>query len=156
MSMPKQSIKNEMRLDFLGIPENESFARVVISAFAVQRNPTLTEIEDIKTAVSEAVTNAIIHGYPGTVGMVRLAASLDEDGTLHIEVQDAGCGMADVARAREPFYTSRPEMERSGMGFTVMESFMTTLEVVSTPGRGTTVRMTKQLGLEPPPEDAAV
>ncbi len=137
-------VVNEMRLDFLGVPENEGFARVVISAFTLPLSPTVSQIEEIKTAVSEAVTNAIIHGYEGTRGTVRLAAAILEDRTLCVEIKDAGHGIADVRRAREPFFTSRPEMERSGMGFTVMETFMDAVEVESSPGRGTTVRLLKR------------
>ncbi len=139
-----KDVRNEMRLDFLGVTENEAFARVVISAFALPLQPTVTELEDVKTAVSEAVTNAIIHGYEGRLGTVRLAAAILADGTLCVEVKDAGVGIDDVQRAREPFFTSKPEMERSGMGFTVMESFMDAVEVESTRGHGTTVRMLKK------------
>lgn len=135
---------NEMQTTFLSLPENESFARVVIAAFAVQLSPTVSEIADIKTAVSEAVTNAIVHGYEGTRGLVFLRAMLD-DRTLTIEVQDNGKGIANVQQAMEPFYTSHPEQERSGMGFAVMQTFMDELEVESTPGQGTLVRMRKRI-----------
>ncbi len=138
------SINNHMRLEFLGCAQNESFARVVISAFAVQLSPTIEEISDIKTAVSEAVTNAIIHGYEGEQGTVVLSASIDEDQTLTVEVEDRGQGIADLEQAMQPFYTSHPELERSGMGFAVMQSFMDSLEVCSTVGEGTCVRMRKR------------
>ena len=139
------SQQNEMELTFPSLPENESFARVVVAAFAVQLSPTVSEIADIKTAVSEAVTNAIVHGYAGTVGTVTLRASVVGRATLSIEVQDEGRGIEDVARAMEPFYTTCPEQERSGMGFAVMQTFMYDLEVESRPGEGTLVRMRKRI-----------
>ena len=108
-------------------------------------NPTVEEIEDVKTAVSEAVTNAIIHGYHNMGGMIRMAAVLYDDRRIELEITDHGTGIADVEKAMEPLYTSCPEMERSGMGFTVMETFMDALSVISTIGHGTTVRMSKQL-----------
>ena len=135
---------NEMRIDFLSVPENEGFARVAVSAFLLPFNPTVDEMEDVKTAVSEAVTNAIIHGYREMRGMVRISATLYDTRMLEVEIVDCGAGIADVEKAREPLYTSCPEMERSGMGFAVMESFMDSLEVVSKKGLGTTVRMKKQ------------
>lgn len=135
---------NEMQTSFLSAAENESFARVVIAAFAVQLSPTVSEIADIKTAVSEAVTNAIVHGYEGTRGTVILRAAIVER-TLTIEVQDAGKGIRDVAQAMEPFYTTHPEQERSGMGFAVMQTFMDDVSVTSTPGEGTCVRMVKRI-----------
>jgi stage II sporulation protein AB (anti-sigma F factor) len=138
------SIINEMRLEFLGCAQNESFARVVVSAFAVQLGPTIEEVSDVKTAVSEAVTNAIIHGYEGTQGTVVLSATIDDTGALVVAVEDRGKGIADIEQAMQPFYTSHPELERSGMGFAVMRSFMDTLEVTSTVGEGTCVRMRKQ------------
>lgn len=140
-------MQNEMRLDFPALPENESFARMVVSAFMVPMNPTIEEMADVKTAVSEAVTNAIVHGYCGQTGVVRMRASCREDGLMVIDVCDKGCGIADIARAREPFFTTAGGEERSGMGFTVMESFMDRVEVQSAPGHGTTVRLVKQLDL---------
>lgn len=135
---------NEMEIRFLSLPESEAFARVVIAAFAVQLSPTVSEIADIKTAVSEAVTNAIVHGYEGTRGTVILRASID--GTLlTIEISDKGRGIADIPQAMEPFFTTHPEQERSGMGFAVMQTFMDDLHVTSTPGQGTTVRMKKRI-----------
>lgn len=136
---------NEMRITFPSLPENESFARVVVAAFAVQLSPTLSEIADIKTAVSEAVTNAIVHGYEGTVGTVTIRAEISDMGTLSVEVHDGGKGIADVQQAMEPFYTTRPEEERSGMGFAVMQTFMDYLEVESELGKGTLVRMRKKI-----------
>jgi len=137
--------RNEMETTFLSVPENESFARVVIAAFAVQLSPTVSEIADLKTAVSEAVTNAIVHGYEGMRGMVTLRCTIDERSTLTIEVRDQGRGIADVDRAMEPFFTTRPEQERSGMGFAVMQTFMDDLDVESAPGKGTVVRMKKRI-----------
>lgn len=139
------SIINEMRLDFPAIPENEGFARMVISGFMLPLNPTLEQLADVKTAVSEAVTNAIIHGYGNGRGTVRMHALCAEDGTLTIDVIDRGCGIADVEHARQPFYTTSEGEERSGMGFTVMESFMDSVEVRSAVGEGTTVRLTKRI-----------
>lgn len=137
--------RNEMETTFLSVPENESFARVVIAAFAVQLSPTVSEIADLKTAVSEAVTNAIVHGYEGIRGMVTMRCTIDERSTLTIEVRDQGRGIADVDKAMEPFFTTRPEQERSGMGFAVMQTFMDDLDVESTPGKGTIVRMKKRI-----------
>ncbi len=139
------SIVNEMRLDFLSCPANEAFARMVISAFVLPLNPTLEQLGDIKTSVSEAVTNAVVHGYKEKKGTIRMKAALSEAGELTVEVIDNGCGIRDIQRARQPFYTTLEESERSGMGFTVMESFMDSVHVISEPGRGTTVRMSKQI-----------
>lgn len=139
------SIVNEMRLDFPALPENESFARMVISGFVLPLNPTMEELADVKTAVSEAVTNAIIHGYGGKQGTVRMHAAYAHDGTVTIDIVDRGCGIADIDHARQPFYTTSEEDERSGMGFTVMESFMDSVEVWSQVNHGTTVRLVKQI-----------
>ena len=139
-------IINEMKLEFMGVPENEGFARVAVSAFAVQLDPTLDVLADIKTAVSEAVTNAIVHGYAdATGGTVCVSAVLRGDGTLEVAVADKGKVIADIAQAMQPFYTSQPEKERSGMGFSVMQTFMDKVTVESRPGEGTTVRMQKRL-----------
>ena len=139
---------NHMRLDFPALPENEAFARVAISGFMLPLNPTMEELADVKTAVSEAVTNAVVHGYGGKGGTVRLRASYSRDGEMRVEIMDRGCGIEDVARAMQPFFTTAAgEDERSGMGFTVMESFMDHVEVRSAPGRGTVVRMSKALSL---------
>ena len=139
------SIKNEMRLDFPASPKNEALARMVISAFVLPLNPTIEQLADVKTAVSEAVTNAIVHGYPQGGGSVRLKAVLYEDDTLLVDICDTGIGIEDVERARTPFFTTAESDERSGMGFTVMESFMDSVSVKSKPGQGTTVRLTKRL-----------
>ena len=138
--------RNHMVLTFPSLAENESFARVAVAAFAVQLSPTLSEIADLKTAVSEAVTNAIVHGYAQRRGTVRLHAFLYDDNTLRVDVIDNGCGIADVEQARKPFFSTMAAQERSGMGFTIIESFMDNTEVFSQPGKGTTVRMTKKIG----------
>ena len=138
-------IVNEMRLDFPAMAENESLARVTVSGFMLPLNPTLEALADVKTAVSEAVTNAIIHGYGGGRGTVRLHARYTSDGMMVIDVIDRGRGIEDVEQARQPFYTTAEGEERSGMGFTVMESFMDGVEVRSRVGEGTTVRLVKQL-----------
>ena len=139
-------MKNEMQTVFDARSVNESFARVTIAAFLTQLDPTLDEIADVKTAVSEAVTNAIIHGYEKEEGKVYLSCIL-EGNTAVITVEDKGIGMEDVKKAMEPFYTTKPELERSGMGFAFMEAFMDHLEVFSEPGNGTVVRMYKKLGI---------
>lgn len=138
-------MKNEMTLAFDSISENEGFARVAVAAFVTQLNPTLEEVADIKTAVSEAVTNAIIHGYPAEVHTIVIRAKLS-DKRIELWIMDEGVGIADVKRAMEPLYTSRPELERSGMGFMFMEAFMDQVQVESTVGVGTTVYMAKQIG----------
>jgi stage II sporulation protein AB (anti-sigma F factor) len=135
---------NEMKLEFLSKSQNESFARSVVAAFAAQLDPTIEELAEIKTAVSEAVTNAIIHGYPCGMGNVVIVSRIIGN-TVEIEVKDFGVGIADIELARQPLYTSKPELERSGMGFTVMETFMDKVEIESGPGEGTTVHMTKTI-----------
>lgn len=135
-------MNNEMTLAFDSISENEGFARVAVAAFVTQLNPTLEEVADIKTAISEAVTNAIIHGYPDGVHTVVVRARLSEN-LAEIWVIDEGVGIRDVKQAMEPLYTSRPELERSGMGFMFMEAFMDQVEVQSAPDMGTTVYMKK-------------
>ncbi len=137
-------MKNEMTLAFDSISENEGFARVAVAAFVAQLNPTLEEVADIRTAVSEAVTNAIIHGYPDGVHTVVVRALLHEE-TVELWITDEGVGMEDVKQAMEPLYTSRPELARSGMGFMFMEAFMDQVDVRSSPGAGTTVYMKKQI-----------
>lgn len=139
------TIKNEMKLEFLSKSQNEGFARVVVAAFASQLDPTIEELADIKTAVSEAVTNAIIHGYENTVGIVTIIARIIDDNKIEIEVIDEGKGIPDIELARQPLYTSKPELERSGMGFTVMETFMDELYVYSEVGKGTKVKMVKYI-----------
>lgn len=138
-------MKNEMELSFCAIAENEVLARMVISAFLVKINPTMSLISEVRTAVSEAVTNAIVHAYgEAKQGKVILRAALDSQKVV-IEVEDSGCGIADIEMAMRPFYTSQPEKERSGMGFSLMQSFMDGIQVSSTVGKGTLVTMTKLL-----------
>jgi stage II sporulation protein AB (anti-sigma F factor) len=136
------SMDNYLKLEIPAKSRNEAFARVVVAAFAAQADPTIDEISDVKTAVSEAVTNAIIHGYENSSGIILLSATLAGN-RLQITVVDYGVGIADVEQARQPLYTSKPELERSGMGFTIMENFMDEFSVVSAPGQGTTVTMAK-------------
>ena len=138
-------MKHEMRLEFDSIPANESFARVVVAAFLTRLNPTMEEVADIKTAISEAVTNAIIHGYKQEVHKILIEAAVEKD-TLEVSVQDFGIGIADIEKAMEPLYTTRRDLERSGMGFVFMEAFMDTIKVTSKPGEGTKVTMTKKIG----------
>lgn len=157
-------MRNEMEIIFDAVSDNESFARVAVAAFVSHLNPTLEELADIKTAVSEAVTNSIIHGYENlygygradggqqeqrnvSAGKVQIRCVLEKN-LLHIFVTDRGKGMEDVEKAMEPLFTTKPELERSGMGFAFMEAFMDDLEVISTPGQGTEVRMSKRLGVE--------
>ncbi|MCR4430695.1 MAG: anti-sigma F factor [Tepidanaerobacteraceae bacterium] len=135
---------NEIQLDFLSKSENVAFARVVIAAFASQLDLTLDHLSDIKTAVSEAVTNSIIHGYEDKSGIIRIQARLYKD-RIEIVIQDWGKGIEDIEMARQPLWTSKPEQDRSGMGFTIMENFMDELEVESAPGVGTVVKMAKNI-----------
>lgn len=135
-------IDNEMKLEFMSRSQNESFARSVVAAFIAQLDPTIDELADVKTAVSEAVTNSIIHGYECHNGHVSIEARI-MGRTVEIEIKDSGRGIENIDLARQPLYTSKPELERSGMGFTVMETFMDSVEVESAPTAGTTVRMTK-------------
>ena len=135
---------NSATVEFLSRSANEGFARTTAACFAAQMDPTLDEVNDIKTAVSEAVTNCIVHAYPHELGKIRMKLRLFEDNTLEVVVQDWGVGSADVAQARTPLFTTGNE-ERSGMGFTIMESFMDTLKVRSKPGKGTTVVMSRRL-----------
>jgi stage II sporulation protein AB (anti-sigma F factor) len=136
--------ENYMELEFPSKSANEAFARSAVACFAAQLDPTLDELGDIKTAVSEAVTNCIVHAYRDTIGVVTLKCRILPDDVLDITVKDKGCGIEDVEAARKPMFTTGGE-ERSGMGFTIMESFMTQLKVVSSPGRGTTVHMKRKI-----------
>ena len=140
----KTRASNEATLEFPSRSSNEGFARSAVACFAAQMDPTLNELEDIKTAVSEAVTNAIVHGYPDSIGMILVKARVCPGNILELTVKDHGKGIPDVDRARQPMFTTGGE-ERSGMGFTIMESFMDKLTVRSVPGRGTTVVMKKKL-----------
>lgn len=135
---------NEMMLEFDSKSINESFARTVVASFVAQLDPTLEEINDVKTAVSEAVTNAIIHGYNDRQGKVKIACKI-KNREIFIEVIDDGVGIENIEKAMEPLYTTRPEIERSGMGFSFMEAFMDKLIVESEPGKGTTVKMSKKI-----------
>jgi stage II sporulation protein AB (anti-sigma F factor) len=137
--------RSEMVLEFSSTSQNESFARVVCAAFISRTNPTIEEVSDVKTAVSEAVTNAIIHGYENQDGIIRMKVVV-EGRQVYIEIQDEGKGIADVERTMEPLFTTRPDMDRSGMGFSFMEAFMDGLKVESAPGKGTLVKMRKEIG----------
>ena len=140
----RQKPVNEAALVFLSRSANEGFARTAAACFVAQLDPTLDEVNDVKTAVSEAVTNCIVHAYPKELGKITLRLRLFGDNTVEIMVKDAGVGIEDVEKAREPLYTTGNE-ERSGMGFTIMESFMDQIRVRSHPGKGTTVTMTKRI-----------
>lgn len=136
--------KNEITFIFDSSSENESLARMVVAAFLTRLDPTMEELADVKTAVSEAVTNAIIHGYEGQEGKITIHSKIEEN-KIEIEIQDNGVGIPDVEKAMEPLYTTKPEMDRSGMGFAFMEAFMDELEVISEQDKGTTVRMKKTI-----------
>ena len=137
-------IINEVRLEFPSASANEGFARSAAACFAAQLDPTLEEVGDIRTAVSEAVTNAIVHGYPNSLGKITLRMRIFEGNLLELQIKDRGVGIPDVQRAREPMFTTGGA-ERSGMGFTIMESFMDNMKVNSVPGRGTTVTLRKRI-----------
>lgn len=138
-------LKNEMKIEFQAISSNEGFARVAVGAFVAELNPTVDELADIKTAVSEAVTNCIIHGYEQKEGIIWIQCSIEEQ-QMEISITDIGKGIRDVEQAREPLFTTKPELERSGMGFAFMEAFMDELTVTSKLGVGTKVVMKKTLG----------
>lgn len=137
-------VKNYIKIEFPSNSSNEGFARSAAAAFAAQLDPTLEELGDIKTAVSEAVTNCIVHAYPDSIGKISMRAKLSEDNEIEIIVKDWGLGIDNISQAREPMYTTGGE-ERSGMGFTIMESFMDKLRVRSQPGKGTTVTMLRKI-----------
>lgn len=136
--------QNEMKLIFPSLSENERLARVAIGGFVSQKNPRIDELNDIKTAVSEAVTNCIVHAYRDTVGDIEMTARLTDEG-VYIKIRDRGCGIEDVKRAMEPLFTTLPDEERSGLGFSVMESFTDSVSVKSKQGSGTTVVLVKKL-----------
>ena len=136
--------KNTVKIEFPSLSANESFARSAVACFAAQLDPTLDELGDIKTAVSEAVTNCIVHAYPDKLGMITLRCRILKDNTLDIVVKDRGIGIPDVEKARQPMFTTGGA-ERSGMGFTIMDSFMTSISITSIPGKGTTVHMRRKL-----------
>lgn len=138
-------MKNVMNLQFSALSQNESFARVAVAAFIAQLDPTMDELTEIKTVVSEAVTNSIIHGYDNDPnGIVYISVSI-EDNIVKMSIKDTGIGIANVEEARQPLYTTKPDLERSGMGFTIMENFMDEVEVLTQPGKGTEVRLIKRL-----------
>ena len=140
----KDKFDNEMKLEFISKSSNEAFARVAVAAFAAQLDPTIEELADIKTAVSEAVTNSIIHGYEDKQGLIKIMCRL-VDNKITIEISDKGKGIEDIEAAKEPLYTTKPNLERSGMGFTIMENFMDSMEIESILGLGTKVTMTKTI-----------
>jgi len=137
-------IQNQFTVEFSSKSSNESFARSVVACFVAQLDPTMDELNDIKTAVSEAVTNCIVHAYPNSIGKISMRVKLLEDSVVSIAIRDWGCGIPDVEKARLPMFTTGNE-ERSGMGFTIMESFMHQLRVTSKPGKGTTVHMKRKI-----------
>ena len=134
--------ENKMKLEILSKSNNEAFARITVASFAAQLDPNIEEISDIKTAVSEAVTNCIIHGYEDKVGIIKIECTLFSN-SIYIEITDNGKGIEDIEKAKEPLYTTKPELERSGMGFTIMENFMDELKIESVKGVGTKVTMKK-------------
>ena len=138
-------VLNEVRFSIPALSVNESVARAVVSSFLVQADPTVEELSDIRTAVSEAVTNAVVHGYRHQSGKIEIIVRLLENRVIYIRIKDKGCGIADVQKAMEPLFTTAPEEERSGLGFSVMESFTDKLTVKSTLGKGTVVTMRKKL-----------
>ena len=140
----KEQFENEMKLEFISKSANEAFARIAVAAFVSQLDPTIEELADIKTAVSEAVTNCIIHGYEDKQGIVKIKAKLKQNQII-IEISDQGKGIENINIAKEPLYTTKPNLERSGMGFTIMESFMDSMEVQSIVGLGTKIIMTKTI-----------
>ncbi len=140
----KDDLKNEMKLEFISKAKNEAFARITVAAFVSQLDPTIEELADIKTAVSEAVTNCIIHGYEDKQGIVKIVGRLKENEII-LEISDKGKGIENIDIAKEPLYTTRPNLERSGMGFTIMESFMDQIEIESIVGLGTKITMSKKI-----------
>ncbi len=143
----KEQFENEMKLEFISKASNEAFARITVAAFASQLDPTIEELADIKTAVSEAVTNCIIHAYENKQGMIKINAKLKENEII-IEISDNGKGIENIDVAKEPLYTTKPNLERSGMGFTIMESFMDTMKVESIVGLGTKITLNKTIKKE--------
>ena len=141
----RKKTNNWMKMEFEAVSANESLARIAVASFITGLNPTVEEMADIKTAVSEAVTNAIIHGYQGNEGQVRVFCEVSGR-EIFIRIEDDGVGISDVEKAREPFFTTKPELERSGMGFAFMEAFMDEVQVVSVQGKGTRVTLKKEIG----------
>ena len=148
----KEQIENEMKLEFVSKATNESFARITVAAFASQLDPTIEELADIKTAVSEAVTNCIIHAYENRQGVIKINAKL-KDNQIIIKISDNGKGIENVDIAKEPLYTTKPNLERSGMGFTIMESFMDSMKVESIVGLGTKITLVKTIKKQEELED---
>lgn len=146
-SKMKEPFDNEMNLEFLSKSANEAFARITVAAFASQLDPTIEELADIKTAVSEAVTNCIIHGYENKIGIVKIHAKLQKNEII-VEITDNGKGIANIEMAKEPLYTTKPNLERSGMGFTIMESFMDSIHIESIVDVGTKITMSKKIKKE--------
>ena len=144
--MKKTEIKNTMKLILPSLSVNEGMARAAVAAFCAQLDPATTDLADIKCAVSEAVTNAIVHAYRDTLGLIYITVKIMNENEVRIEIRDRGCGIPDVKQAREPLYTTDAESERSGLGFTVMESFCDKIRVRSKVGRGTTVTLIKKIG----------
>ena len=140
------NILNEMKLSFPSKSCNEAFARAAVAAFVMNLDPTVEELSDLKTAVSEAVTNSIVHGYRRSGGMIYITGRISENGKVVVKIRDKGCGIEDVRQAMEPLFTTAPEEERAGLGFAVMQSFCDRVKVSSTPGKGTTVTLEKTLG----------
>lgn len=138
-------MNNEMYIEFSSVSENESFARVTVGAFIAQLDPTMDELTEIKTVVSEAVTNSIIHGYNNEPNHLISIKCTIQDDEIELTIKDTGIGIKNVDQAREPLYTSKPDLERSGMGFTIIENFMDKVEIISSPGSGTIIHMKKQL-----------
>lgn len=141
----KRAIKNEMSLSFLSKSCNEAFARSAVAAFVMNLDPTISELSDIKTAVSEAVTNCIVHGYRRSSGTIYIKGRITDDNKVTLKIRDKGCGIEDVKKAMEPLYTSAPEEERAGLGFAVMQSFCDKVRVKSAVGKGTTVTLEKMI-----------
>ena len=143
----KNVYENEMKLEFVGLSNNEAFARIAVAAFVAQLDPTVEELSDIKTAVSEAVTNCIVHGYEGKEEKIKIECRIFAH-SIEIEISDTGKGIENIEKAREPLYSSKPELERSGMGFTIMENFMDEIKIESEIGVGTKVIMKKMIKKE--------
>lgn len=147
--MAKANTVNETKIIFPSLSQNEAYARSIAASFCAQMNPTYDELSDIKCAISEAVTNAIVHGYREEIGEITLIMKIFDNRVFHAEVRDKGCGIPDVEEAMRPLFTTDPENERSGMGFTIIENFMDSLRILSAPGKGTKVIMTKKLSKLP-------
>lgn len=141
----KQKIVNELKMSFPSLSENERFSRLAVSGFLSQLNPQIDELSEIKTAVSEGVTNCIVHAYRNVAGIIFMQVRIMENGKIYIKIRDKGCGIPDIKKAMEPLFTTAPDEERAGLGFAVMESFMDKIKVRSAEGKGTTIIMEKTL-----------